>query len=390
MRDPMAWAFPIFRAFGIPVKIHVLFLLVTIGLFLRQVLQPGNAVWWVDVLLFTVVLLFGIIVLHEFGHCFGGRSVGGEAHEILIWPLGGLASVDVPHNPRAHLITVASGPAVNVGICLLATIVLAGAGYYPNLNPFSNPYISEVKNYQDGRVYTSEYGANYYKPYTTESLNTKEFETLRELSLHERAAELLMHMAGKEGLERAVAPSWVIWTNRVFWISWVLLLLNLLPAYPLDGGQLLQGFIWARTGNYRQGITVAAYAGYGAAFLILIGAIATNETLLALLAIFIFYSSMSKLHSTDAEEGLYGDFSQGYLSLERDDPPTPRPKRGNLFRRWLQARAVRRMQREAEQQVQDEDRFDKLLEKIHTHGKASLTEEEQRFMRRMSEKYKNK
>ena len=50
-----------------------------------------------------VLLLFGIILLHEFGHCFGARYVDGDAKEILIWPLGGLAYVDVPHTPRAQL-----------------------------------------------------------------------------------------------------------------------------------------------------------------------------------------------------------------------------------------------------------------------------------------------
>ena len=60
------------------------------------------------------MLLFGIILLHEFGHCFGARYVDGDAKEVLIWPLGGLAFVDVPHTPRALFIATAAGPAVNV------------------------------------------------------------------------------------------------------------------------------------------------------------------------------------------------------------------------------------------------------------------------------------
>ena len=60
MRDPMSWAIPVFRAFGIPVKVHIFFFIITIGLFPRQVLQERNIVWWGDILLFTVVLLFGI------------------------------------------------------------------------------------------------------------------------------------------------------------------------------------------------------------------------------------------------------------------------------------------------------------------------------------------
>src|SRR5437762_11396789 len=98
MRDPMSWAIQVFRAFGIPVKLHVFFIIVTLGMFLRQtVFTEDNPIWWVDVLGFTVLLPFVIVLIHEFGHCFGARYVGGEAKEILMWPLGGLAYLDVPH-----------------------------------------------------------------------------------------------------------------------------------------------------------------------------------------------------------------------------------------------------------------------------------------------------
>ena len=44
----------------------------------------------------------GIVLLHEFGHCAGARAVDGDAHQILMWPLGGLAAIEVPHTPRAN------------------------------------------------------------------------------------------------------------------------------------------------------------------------------------------------------------------------------------------------------------------------------------------------
>ena len=65
-------------------------------------------------------LLFLSILLHEFGHCFAARSVDGDATEMLLWPLGGLAYCDVPHTPRANLITALGGPAVNLALCVLA------------------------------------------------------------------------------------------------------------------------------------------------------------------------------------------------------------------------------------------------------------------------------
>ncbi len=87
-------------------------------------------------------LLFLTVLLHELGHCFAARQVGGEASEVLLWPLGGLAACDVPHQPRAHFLTAAAGPAVNLLICLrcgLAMALVLEPAYRPTWNPFWNP-----------------------------------------------------------------------------------------------------------------------------------------------------------------------------------------------------------------------------------------------------------
>lgn len=404
MRDPMSWAVPLFRLFGIAVKVHILFFVVTLGFFLRQVMQENNPIWWFDVFLFVIVALFGIILLHEFGHCFGGRYVGGEANEILIWPLGGLAYVDAPHNPRAHMITVAAGPGVNVLICLATGLGMIAMGFWPNANPLANPFVSEVKNYRDGRNYTSEYGLRLYKPNSSEPVPTL-FDQIKlqsegsESPLRDRYAytpematsiTTLMNNATAGGVERAVAPTWIVWFNRIFWLSWVLFLFNLLPAYPLDGGQMLQGVIWARTGSYRQGTVVACYSGFVVSLLLLIVAIAWNESLILGLAVFMLVNSYMKMNSVDQDEGVFGyDFSQGYTSLERDDPP-PRPKSGGIIKRWLTARQARKIARDQEERAREEERMDQLLDKIAKTGKQSLTDEERRFMERVSARYRNR
>src|SRR4051812_37752359 len=155
MRDPMSWSIPVFRVFGIQVKVHIFFSVITIGLFLRELtlLQYDN-VWWLDMFLLTVVVLFGPVLLHEFGHCFGARYVGGDAREVLIWPLGGLAFTEIPHRWRALFVTVAAGPAVNVLICAVCVGVIAASGFVPNLSPTTVPISAEMTHYSDGRVYT--------------------------------------------------------------------------------------------------------------------------------------------------------------------------------------------------------------------------------------------
>lgn len=55
-------------------------------------------------------------------------------------------------------------------------------------------------------------------------------------------------------------------------INAFLAIINLIPAYPLDGGRILRAFIWARTNNLRKATAVASNAGkFFALFLIFIG-----------------------------------------------------------------------------------------------------------------------
>ena len=122
MRDPLSWSFPIGRLFGVTVRVHVLFPLVALGLIIRAAAgtkaAPALEGDWIDATLIIGFLFFSIL-LHEFGHCFGARAVNGDASEVLLWPLGGLAYCDVPHTPRANFICTAAGPAVNLLLCAL-------------------------------------------------------------------------------------------------------------------------------------------------------------------------------------------------------------------------------------------------------------------------------
>lgn len=396
MRDPMSWALPAFRAFGIPVKVHVLFFVVTLGLFFRQVSLPDNVVGAGEVFLFSIVLLFGIILLHELGHCFGGRAVGGEPQEILIWPLGGLAFVDTPQHWKAHTLTAAAGPATNALLCFLLAIPLFAAGLLPPLNPISNPYAMELHNYRNGRTYTSQYGLRAYQaqPATAPPV-AAEFSAEAAKGINEAFAKRdfdgVTAKVAAAGFQRAVAPGWAVWVGRAFWLSWAMLLINLLPAYPLDGGQILQGLIWARS-DYRQGITVAAYSGFVVALLLLVLSFSANESFITGASLFMMFVSANRLNALETDDGAFGyDFSAGYTSLERDEPrPRRAVKKQGFLKRWLRARAARRMQQEVEARQRDEERFDLLLGKVHQTGKASLTDEERRFMERVSARYRNR
>jgi Zn-dependent protease/Flp pilus assembly protein TadD len=112
----------LFEFAGITVLLHWSWLVVgVVEITLRTRAYPSLA-WNVA----EYLALFGIVLLHEFGHAFACRQVGGKAERIVLWPLGGVAYVNPPPRPGAHLWSSAAGPLVNlllvpvtVGLCLL-------------------------------------------------------------------------------------------------------------------------------------------------------------------------------------------------------------------------------------------------------------------------------
>lgn len=64
----------------------------------------------------------------------------------------------------------------------------------------------------------------------------------------------LLVIAGAPGIV-VVVPGWVALLNAF------LLVFNLVPAFPLDGGRILRGFIWTRTKNRMSATVLASRAG---------------------------------------------------------------------------------------------------------------------------------
>jgi len=332
---------------------HVLFVVFIFGLWLRGVFDQRQPAGAGVAMLVVLGLVFFSVLLHEFGHCFAARWVDGDAREVMLWPLGGLASCELPHTPRAHFICASGGPLVNLLLCLLVGGVLLACHLAPSLNPFYDqvwrPYLY---NFHDGKW-------------------------LQGTLLHEAGGTL---------------EPWQVLLAMFFWVNWALLLLNVvLVGFPLDGGRMFQALLWPRLG-YRQSMLTAILVGFFVVLIVAIVSIVMNEVMWLFLAMFIFLACQSEWIRLEngGEESLFGyDFSQGYTSLERDQPVPPRKKRQNFIQRWLQRRASRKMQREQERQEADEQRMDELLQKILAHGKNSLTDEEQRFMKRLADKKKN-
>ncbi len=80
----------------------------------------------------------------------------------------------------------------------------------------------------------------------------------------------LAFLAGQWGVEElaVAALTWLAFINVV------LAVFNLFPAAPLDGGRILRGILWWRTGDRVKAAVTAARAGRGFGFLLIMGGIA--------------------------------------------------------------------------------------------------------------------
>jgi Zn-dependent protease len=203
----------LFRFAGINVFLHWSWFLVAVIEINSRAGRYSSILWNVV----EYLALFLIVTIHEFGHALACRQVGGIAHQIVLWPLGGVAYVNPPPRPGATLWSLAAGPLVNV---VLVPVLMVALGTARALNwPIDNP--------------------NAYV------------------------------------LVRSLA-----------FINAALLVFNLLPIFPLDGGQILRSLLWFVMGRARS-LQVATLFGFVGVAGLIFFAIRAGSLWIAVMAAFI-------------------------------------------------------------------------------------------------------
>ena len=105
----MSWSFKIGTIFGIPIRIHLTFLLLLGYIALKPEEGLSGAGF--------VGLIFICVVLHELGHSLVGRKFGADVASITLLPIGGVASMrNLPKSAKAEMFTAIAGPAVSVAL----------------------------------------------------------------------------------------------------------------------------------------------------------------------------------------------------------------------------------------------------------------------------------
>ncbi len=122
----MKWSFPLARVAGIPIRIHLSFLLIVGWIAWLGWTEGGwvSSLWAVALIL----ALFACVVIHELAHSLVAIRFGGKVRSVTLWPIGGVASMkSIPEQPRQELLISLAGPLVNVMIAGL--LILARGGF---------------------------------------------------------------------------------------------------------------------------------------------------------------------------------------------------------------------------------------------------------------------
>jgi Zn-dependent protease len=122
------WSWQVGVVGGIPIRVHLTlaFLLLWVALS-YSVRGFGPTASFLGIILVAVV--FAIIAVHELGHALVAQRYGVHTREIMLLPIGGIASLErVPEHPTHELAIVLVGPAINLAIAAVLWLGITIAG----------------------------------------------------------------------------------------------------------------------------------------------------------------------------------------------------------------------------------------------------------------------
>ena len=233
-------AFKIASVGGIPLLIHW-----TFGFFFIWIAYAGYRAGLDDGgvlrLCLFALLLFVCVVLHEFGHAFMAKKYGITTKDIIISPIGGVARlVRMPKRPWQEVWIALAGPAVNFLIALILGILLSA---------FSSRGV-----------------------------------------LPSGELEFIFHDPGN-------------FFQILFLINLALILFNMVPAFPMDGGRVFRALLSVRLGRLRA-TKIATRLGQVVSILFIAFAFAKGDLILAFIGVFVFVAAANEFSIIQTESVL--------------------------------------------------------------------------------------
>ncbi|MEO0482730.1 MAG: site-2 protease family protein [Planctomycetota bacterium] len=304
--SPLLWAVPLGRPLGVRLGLHTLFVVWLVAQLISAI-RPDRA--GLEFALPPLVLLLVLVVLHEAAHVCVARRLRLELSNAVLWPLGGVTPITHAKTPRQQRWVAFAGPVLHAGLAVplgLGVVLLGG------------PASSLV-----------------FWPIAPSS-------TIAQLAAH-----------------TGVTSAGLLWVWWAYAVNMILLLANLLPAYPLDAARIVEASIWRRRGREAAAVTTGALGMGVGAGLIVIAAVLEAFGLMALGAACAAVSYLER-RTARAVIDLADPLFEGPPPVE--SVPEPDPEQA-------EARAT-------------EQELDRILAKISAEGMEALTRAERRLLDR--------
>ncbi|MFN8592353.1 MAG: site-2 protease family protein [Thermomicrobiales bacterium] len=256
------------------VRVHPTFALVFLWVLIdwRRV-GASNGAAAVIFTLVLVLLVFLCVLIHEFGHVFMARAFGVRVHDVSLSAIGGVSRMELhPGEPRSEMLIALAGPAANVAViaALLPVLLLLGV-----LGGFSS---------------LEEYARSVFSPSPTGLVSTLLYANL------------------------------------------LIVVFNLLPAFPMDGGRALRAGLTTMLRREAATRTATIIGQALAVGLLLLAIFGIQSIILALLAVFIMVVAYAEDRAVRVESALQrlqvGQFALWDMGGIAPDQPLANALRG--------------------------------------------------------------
>lgn len=215
---------------GIKIEIHWTFSLLLVWVAFIEI-QGGGDLGRVLINEALILVLFACVVLHELGHALMAKKYDIKTKKILLLPIGGVASLEkMPEKPGQELMVALAGPAVNVVIAFLLALVIPFKDYFG--------------------------------------------------------------LAGQGMGDMLYVPSFHNFLFYIFIANIMLVVFNMIPAFPMDGGRVLRALLSFGLGRVR---ATRIASGIGQAFAVVFFVLGLfYNPFLILIALFIFFGAYAE------------------------------------------------------------------------------------------------
>jgi Zn-dependent protease len=341
------WSSSAGRFLNVPIRYHFFLVAFCILIFAVE-LNASGAGYLVSsgTALATVCLLLASVLLHEMAHALAVKDVGGVVEEVVLTPWGGLSEFTLPNSNSKQAFVAFAGPLANGLIFLLGAyllIVSGNATVWQLINPM--------------------------RPF--------EFDH---------------------------AESLVSGIRILTWLNFQLFILNLVPCFPFDGGNMLRCLIISVSGGSSRSRLESAVMVFGQGFAFaLIGLSVFVKDLswgyqnagwvvVLIAGIALIYSTRYSFHqNVDLEEESLKENEELEHYFEDRPTTTGHPNfdysddsANSIYSNWLREKEEERLLLQARSEASDHERMDSILEKLHNSGIQNLKPEEKEILDRVS------